>query len=173
MRPEEVENVISRTLQSNAASQKVVVSPAVLREIVKIARGFPAVVHRLCYEAYRKDSDDVLDEDDLDYAKKEYVTRIQANELSKLLDKAGTGDYRKIILAMAQREETDIKLKDIGEMVGRPSNELSSYMSRLVNDDIIIRSDRALYRFREPLLKLFVQYLIELQPDAPFGQTDS
>ena len=171
MLPDESRDVISRALCSTDDND-ITFSDSAIERIIEIASGFPAVIHLLCYYAYNLDADNLIDDNDLESALDEVVTRIKRDELGKMLRDAGAGDYRKIMMAMAKCDKTNVRLKYIGDQIGRPSNELSAYMNRLVNRKIIVRTDRALYRFAEPLLKLYIQKLDVLEPQLPFANND-
>ena len=164
MNRSESREVVHRTLNSAPSSRRAGISEESLDWVVDTASGFPSFIHTLCFEAFEYDSDSYLDKDDFDKAADEVVSRIKRAELGQLLRAAGAGDYRRILIAMAEHESTLVPLSHIGNEIGRPSNELSSYMNSLVKRDIIEREDRAIYRFVDPLLRLYVQKLDVLEP---------
>ena len=164
MNRSESREVVHRTLNSAPTSRPVRISDESLDWVVNTASGFPSFIHTLCFEAFEYDSDSYLDKDDFDKAADEVVSRIKRAELGQLLRAAGAGDYRRILIAMADYESTLVPLSHIGNEIGRPSNELSSYMNSLVKRGIIEREDRAIYRFVDPLLRLYVQKLDVLEP---------
>lgn len=163
MNRSESREVVNRTL-SSVRSNPVQISRESLEWVVNTASGFPSFIHTLCFEAFEYDSDSFLDKNDFDKAVDEVVSRIKRAELGQLLRAAGSGDYRRILVAMAEYESNLVPLAYIGNEIGRPSNELSSYMNSLVKRGIIEREDRAIYRFVEPLLRLYVQKLDVLEP---------
>lgn len=164
MNRSESREVIHRTLNSAPGSRPVRISDESLEWVVDTAGGFPSFIHTLCFEAFEYDTDSYLDNDDFNRAADEVVTRIKRAELGQLLRAAGAGDYRRILIAMAEYKSTLVPLAYIGNEIGRPSNELSSYMNSLVKRGIIEREDRAIYRFVDPLLRLYVQKLDVLEP---------
>ena len=165
MSPEESHDVIKRALESSPASRDVRVPDESLKWVVEIASGYPSVIHRLCYEAFKYDTDQVLDRDDFDKAADEMVSRIKRVELGKLLRTAGAGDYRRILIAMAECKSANVPLSYIGQRIGKTSKQLGKYMSDLVERKTIERTDRGVYRYVEPLLRLYVQKLDVLDPD--------
>ena len=160
----ESREVVYRTLNSAPGSRPVGISDESLEWVVDTASGYPSFIHTLCFEAFEYDSDSYLDKDDFDKAADEVVSRIKRAELGQLLRAAGAGDYRHILIAMAEYESTLVPLSYIGNEIDRPSNELSSYMNSLVKRGIVKREDRAIYRFVDPLLRLYVQKLDVLEP---------
>ncbi|MDE2821061.1 MAG: AAA family ATPase [Chloroflexota bacterium] len=160
----ESRDVIERTLQSSSSSRNIRVSDESIRWVVETASGFPAIIHTLCYEAYENDTDQVLDQDDFAKAADEVVSRIKRAELGQLLRTAGAGDYRRILVAMAEYEDALVPRSYIGERIGRSSDQLGSYLDVLLKRNIIERTDRGVYRYVEPLLRLYVQKLPVLDP---------
>ena len=161
----ESREVIERTLQSSASSRGIRVSDESIEWVVETASGFPAVIHTLCYEAYESDVDQLLDQDDFAKAADEVVSRIKRAELGQLLRTAGAGDYRRILVAMAEYEDANVPRAYIGEKIERPSDQLGSYLDTLLKRNIIERTDRGVYRYVEPLLRLYVQKLPVLDPN--------
>lgn len=168
----ESRDVIERTLHSSPSSRKTRVSDESIKWVVETASGFPAIIHTLCYEAFENDTDLLLDKKDFDKAAVEVVTRIKRAELGELLRTAGAGDYRKILVAMAEYEDALVPRAYIGERIGRPSNQLGSYLGDLLKRNIIERTDRGVYRYVEPLLKIYVQNLDILEPELPLDFSD-
>lgn len=164
MNRSESRDVVHRTLNSVSSRRPVRISDDSLEWVVDISSGFPSFIHTLCFEAFEFDTDSFLDKDDFDKAADEVVSRIKRAELGQLLRAAGAGDYRRILIAMAEYESTLVPLAYIGNEIGRPSNELSSYMNSLVKRGIVEREDRAIYRYVDPLLRLYVQKLDILEP---------
>ena len=168
----ESRDVIDRTLQSSSSSRNIRVSDESIQWVVETASGFPAIIHTLCYEAYENDTDQVLDQDDFAKAADEVVSRIKRAELGQLLRTAGAGDYRRILVAMAEYEDALVPRSYIGESIGRPSDQLGSYLDVLLKRNIIERTDRGVYRYVEPLLRLYVQKLPVLDPALSSRDTE-
>ena len=168
----ESRDVIERTLQSSSSSRGICVSEESMQWVVETASGFPAIIHTLCYEAYENDTDQVLDQDDFAKAADEVVSRIKRAELGQLLRTAGAGDYRRILVAMAEYEDALVPRAYIGKRIGRPSDQLGSYLDDLLKRNIIERTDRGVYRYVEPLLRLYVQKLPVLDPALSSHDTE-
>ena len=160
----ESRDVIERTLLSSSSGRDIRVSEESIEWVVETASGFPAIIHTLCYEAFESDTDQVLDQDDFAKAADEVVSRIKRAELGQLLRTAGAGDYRRILMAMAEYEDALVPRAYIGERIGRSSDQLGSYLDNLLKRNIIERTDRGVYRYVEPLLKIYVQNLDVLEP---------
>ena len=169
----ESRDVIERTLRSSPSSRSVSVSEESMNWVVDTAGGFPAIIHTLCYEAFETDTDNLLDQQDFDKAADEVVSRIKRAELGEVLRQAGAGDSRRILVAMAEYEHSIVPLKVIASAIGRSPSGTSSYMTRLVKAGIIVRTDRSMYRFADPLLRRYVQKLDVLEPELSLSWTDA
>lgn len=163
MRPEESREVITKTLQSGVESSQVTVSERAMKQIIQIADGFPAIVHQLCFHAYRYDGDNRIDEEDLRKALVDVVTRVRRDELDKSLSRAGEGYARKILFAMANDNRLNVPLADIAAKLRKPSNEVSSPITKLVRDEKVVRIERGLYKIKDPLLRLYIRQLDEFE----------
>lgn len=163
MQPEESQQVITKTLKSGIESSQVIIADPVMKQVVEIADGFPAIIHQLCYHAYRHDDDSKIDEDDLGKALIDVVTRIRREELDKSLSVAGTGYARKILFVMANDDRVNVPLADIAEKLNKPTSGISSPITKLVRDEKVVRIDRGLYKIKDPLLRLYIRQLDKLE----------
>ena len=168
----ESRDVIKRTLQSSSSSRGIRVSEESMNWVVETAGGFPAIIHTLCYEAYENDTDSVLDKKDFDKAADEVVSRIKRAELGELLRRAGAGNYRRILVAMAEYDSPVVPVSFIGGKLEKKSNEFSRNMDTLMERNIIERTDRGMYRYVEPMLRLYVQNLDALDPNLSLRLED-
>lgn len=166
---DESREIIKRTLDSEPTAKSVRFSEQAFERILEISEGFPGPIHSLCYEAFKNDNDDCLGEDDIEYAINELVIRIRRVDLGKIYGQVGRGNYRKILKALAQHEDTEVYSGDIAKQLGRTSNQISSYMTKLVNDGLLKRTDLpAYYTFVDPVLRQYVKKLHILEPQLPF-----
>jgi hypothetical protein len=164
MKENEAKDVIQRTL--NGTNTKI--DDHAQSKILQIASGFPYPIHQLGYHAYKIDKDNIIGTDDLEFAIDEMISRIKREELSKLLRKAGSGDYRRIMIAMAKHDSIDVPLSDISKLIDRSTSNMSSYMKALENREIITKVDRAVYRVTDPLLRLYIRKLDVLDPELSY-----
>ena len=130
----ESRDVIERTLQSSPSSRNIRVSDESMNWVVDTAGGFPEIIHRLCYEAFENDTDNILDQQDFDKATDEVISRIKRAELGELLRRAGAGNYRRILVAMAEYDSPVVPVSFIGGKLEKKSNEFSRNMDTLMNE---------------------------------------
>ena len=169
MSSEESREVIDTTLRSGGGSGRVVFCESVINEIIGMADGFPALIHQFCYYAYMHDDDATIDREDLERGVDD-VTRMKQVELGHALRTAGSGDYRLILGAMASHEYQDVPLSYIAQRLGRESNHISSYMTKLVKGKTVEKIDRAIYKISDPLLRVYLKRL-RLLEESP-GQLE-
>ena len=74
---------------------------------------------------------------------------------------------------MAYHESLIVPRRVIAEEIERTPSGTSSYMTRLVNDCTVVRTDRGMYKFADPLLRLYVQKLDILEPKLPLNDSES
>ena len=165
MNHSESRDVITRTLESTASSRSVRVSDESMNWVVDTAGGFPAFIHTLCYEAFENDTDLVLDKKDFDKAAVEVVTRIKRAELGELLRRAGAGRLKDILIAMSDYDSPVVPVSFIAQKLELRSNQFSTQMNTLKERNIIENTERGMYRYVEPMLRLYVQNLDALDPE--------
>jgi len=121
----------------------------------KLARvlGYPSPIHLLGYYAFQADIDNHIDNSDFERGSDKVMTQIKREELDSRFLKAGSGDYRKILIAMANSQLKDVRLQEVADKIGRKSSDLSSYMKTLVERELVTKVDRAIYRIQDPLLQ--------------------
>ena len=168
----ESRDVIERTLGSLPSSRNIRVADESMQWVVEMASGFPAIIHTLCYEAFEHDTDLVLDKRDFDKAAVEVVTRIKRAELGALLRRAGAGRLQEILIAMADYDTPVVPVSFIAQKLELESNQFSSQMNTLKERNIIENTERGMYRYVEPMLRLYVQNLDVLEPELPLRLND-
>ncbi len=151
------------SLALNGSNTKIL--STVTAKIVNLATGYPSPVHLLGYHAFDEDDNQLIDEDDFKKGLDKVITLVKREELSSIYQKAGTGDYRKILQAMANYQADIVPLKHLADYIGRRSDAMSSYMNALIERGVVTRIDRALYKISDPLLKIYIQKFGILQLD--------
>jgi hypothetical protein len=152
---DECMDIVTRALESSG----VAIVEEVNERITAFASGFPHPVHLLGSEAFRSDIDDVIAFDDLESAIQAVVTERWKDEFDANFIYAGSGNNRDIIKTMASCPENDVPLQYICDQLGRSQPQISSNINTLMKRDVIVRTDRGLYRFKEPLFRIYVQHL--------------
>lgn len=129
----------------------------VIKEIFKLASGFPEPLHIIGSEILSIDTDKHLTVEDFEIAKEKVIKEVRKNKLGDLLKRAGYGKYQLILEAMANHESSNVPLDVISKHLGVESNQFSTNIGTLIDKDIITRVDRSIYSFVDPLLKEYIK----------------
>jgi hypothetical protein len=178
---ERVFNVIHVPLLGNAeamsileralASTPVEIKWEVSHEIARLSGGFPHPVHLLGSECFEIDTDGLIDELDLTAAMHAIVTEKWKEEFDANYVAAGYGKNREIVKAMGDYPYVDVPVGYICERLGVQQPEISSNIGTLMKRGVIVRPDRGVYSFKDPLFRVYVSTLnvlggepVELRP---------
>jgi hypothetical protein len=144
--------IIERAIEQT----NVTIDDGVCEEIARLADGFPHPIHLLGFECFEIDRDDHIDADDLAEALHVIVIEKWKEEFDASYVEAGSGKNREIIKAMADYSGADVPLSYICERLGVEQPEISSNINTLMTRNVIVRPDRGIYRFRDPLFRVYV-----------------
>jgi hypothetical protein len=137
----------------------VTIAGDVRERIVHLAGGFPHPVHLVGSECFNADTDGHIDASDLDSALDSVVKEKWREQFDGSYARAGSGKSRSIIKAMARHGDEDVPSAWICEQLDVQQPEISSNINDLMKRDVIVRPDRGVYRFKEPLFRLYVRHL--------------
>jgi hypothetical protein len=132
---------------------------SVSQEIARLSGGFPHPVQLLGSECFEVDEDDVIDEIDLSAATHRIVTEKWKEEFDANYVAAGSGKNREIIKVMGDYPHPDVPVAYVCERLGVEQPEISSNIGLLMKRRVIVRPDRGVYRFRDPLFRQYVSTL--------------
>jgi hypothetical protein len=150
----------SMTIVDRALEQTPVeIKDDVNRRIAQLSGGFPHPVHLLGSECFEFDEDDLIDEIDLSAATHAVVTEKWKDEFDADYVAAGYGKNREILKAMGDYDYASVPVKYICDRLGVEQPEISSNIGNLMKRRVIVRSDRGVYQFRDPLFRQYVRTL--------------
>lgn len=127
------------------------------RRIVRLSGNYPEPVHLVGSEAFRIDSDDYIDLSDVEAALDQVVRYVRRNYLKDILRRANSGRDQDILRAMAEIDGEVKAVRYVAEKLGIASYRFGSNMTRLTRRDVLTRERPGHYRFREPLLEIYVR----------------
>ena len=122
-----------------------------------ISGGYPELIHLIGSEMLSVDKDNYIDESDFDTAKLKLVTDVRRNRLHSTLKKAGYGKYQLILQAMAKHKSQFVPLQYIASEIGQEQNQFSTNIGNLVQREVIIKVEKGVYSFFDPLLKEYIK----------------
>jgi len=148
----------SGEILSNGFNQlKLPFDSEVLTAAHKMSGGFPEIIHLVGSEIIKINNFDRISLRELDIAKKEVVTN-KKNDLESSLRDAGSGKYQLILKAMATYNGAYVPLTYVSEQLGLKQNEYSTNISNLTKREVILKADRGIYSFTDPLLKEYIRH---------------
>jgi hypothetical protein len=72
---------------------------------------------------------------------------------------AGYGKNREIVKVMGDYDRMEVPVKYICDRLGVEQPEISSNIGLLMKRGVIVRTDRGIYQFRDPLFRQYVKTL--------------
>lgn len=151
----EAVSILERALDET----EVTIKHNVAVEIARLSGGFPHPVHLIGSECFEVDRDDVIDELDLTAATHLIVTEKWKEEFDADYVAAGSGKNREIVKVMGDYPHPDVPVKYICDRLGVEQPEISSNIGNLMKRRVIVRPDRGVYRFRDPVFRQYVSTL--------------
>ncbi|MEX0755289.1 MAG: ATP-binding protein [Actinomycetota bacterium] len=152
---EESMDIVGRALDGTGVG----ILADVNEEIARLASGFPHPVHLIGFEAYEVDDDGVIDWEDQEVGLFAIVSEKWKDEFDADYIAAGTGKNRDILRTMANYDGEDVPSAHICATLGVKQPEISSNMGSLMKRDVIVRTDRGMYRFKDAMFRIYVEYL--------------
>ena len=152
---DEAMDIVTRALDGTGVG----IEEGVNRRIAELSGGFPHPVHLLGSETFDVDDDDVLREDDLAAGIKSVVAEKWKEEFDQDYITAGSGKNLEIVKTMANAYQEDVPVAYVCEIMGVQQPEISSNIGELMKRGVILRPDRGVYRFRDPLFRHYVRHL--------------
>lgn len=122
-----------------------------------ISGGYPEPVHLIGSEMLSVDEDDYITASDFDNAKIKLVKDVRRNKLHSILERAGYGKYQLILQAMANHDSKFVPLQHIANEIDQAQNQFSTNIGNLVQRGVIIKVEKGVYSFLDPLLKEYIR----------------
>ena len=153
--------IIDRALRGTGVSA----TPKVKKAIAELAAGFPHPVHLIGSEAYEADIDGIIDDGDFSAALHSVISDKWREHFEESYLAAGAGKHRDIIKAMARCPSIDVSLGAICDYLEVGNADISANMNTLMKREVIVRVDRGIYRFKDPLFRLYLERMYEFSVD--------
>jgi Cdc6-like AAA superfamily ATPase len=153
MYDEEVAEILRRALLKS----KTIIEPEVVKRIVELSAGYPSPVHLLGYYAFDEDTDKLIDIIDLEKSINKVVTIVKREELDNAYKGVGSGDFRKILLSMANYQEELVPIQFISDTIGSGLESTTSIMINLQEKGMVENFDGEFYKISNPLLRVYIQ----------------
>ncbi len=142
----------------------VTISLEAKRRIAKLSNEFPQPVHLLGYHSYRLDSDNIINNTDLDKAIKFITTNMRQQHFRSNYDRISGGIQTEVIKVMAGVDYEIVNIPFLCYKIPERSdlhitNALSDLGERL---GIVEEVDIGQFRFSDPLFKIYLRLLFRI-----------
>jgi len=152
----ELEGIIDSALQDTDVS----ISQNAKDEIVKLSNQFPQPVHLLGYHAFRIDSNRKIETNDVEQAKEAVVSEIKRQDFESRFDSIATGAMTEVIRAMSSAVQETGNLNFLRVRLKHMSDrQIIGTIGRLMEMGILEKQHRDVYRFCDPLFKIYLRWL--------------
>lgn len=169
LRPEQSAAIITQALNTTTTT----ISRSALERIIQLSGGYPEPIHLIGSEAFKADTDNEIDDIDLDLAIDRVVRSIRRNYLKDLVARAGAGRHQEILTVMASLDGPVRAVSDVGDAMNLQPYQFGSNITRLTRAGVITRVSKGRYRFTEPLLEVYIQRVGLGQASAEDADTES
>lgn len=160
MTKNEIEEIIDNALLDTGISA----SQESKDEIVRLSNQFPQPVHLLGYHAFRLDNDLYIDTDDVADAKTFIVSEIKRQDFEAKFQGIGSGAMTEVIRVLAQAPLETVNLNYLRGNLSHMSDErILGTLGGLNERGVIEKQHRDVYRFHDPLFKIYLRWLFGLE----------
>ncbi|MDP2211223.1 MAG: ATP-binding protein [Candidatus Aquicultor sp.] len=140
----------------------VTIKPSVTKKIVDLADGLPQPVQLLGYHSYRLDTNLNIERNDLQCALGFIVNQQKRQEFEDLYRHIPGGLGLETVKVMAIDYKTEMKLNEIAAKSNMRDQDFTGAIKQLVNNGIIVQSDRECYKLRTPIFKEYLRQKLQL-----------
>lgn len=156
MQPQELSEIIEVALKGTGTT---IVDDA-KNKIIVLSNQFPQPVHLLGYHAFKIDSDNVIQIDDVDAAENFIVSDIKKQDFESKFNRIAPGPMTELIRALALASHDTVNLSFLRANLKHMSDDkIVGTMSRLQEQGIVAKQHRGIYRFEDPLFKVYLRWL--------------
>ena len=156
----EIEEIIDNALNGTG----VTITQEAKNEIISLSNQFPQPVHLLGYHSFKIDNDDKISIDDLYAAKNFIVSDIKRQDFESKFEGIGAGAMTELIRVVAQAPLDTVNLNYLKANLRHMSEErILGTLGGLQERGIIEKQHRGIYRFHDPLFKIYLRWLFGIE----------
>jgi len=133
-----------------------------ISQIISYSNNFPQPVQLIGYHAFRCDSDNNIDKDDVESAVKYIVKNLKRQEFDIKFDKLCKGRNVEILRVMVQSKFPTISITYIERCSGIDYQEVAGILGDFIRKGIVEKSFRNQYRFVEPLFPIYLKMTFDI-----------
>lgn len=155
MKDEELEEIIDLTLMDT----KYTMNDNAKRETISLANRFPQPLHLIGFYAYNFNKDQVISLDDVNAAKQYLITNLKRQDFDNKFQGLKEGVMVEVLRALVSSNFETINLSFIfNRLTDLSHSKILGTLGTLEQKDIIERHHRGVYRFRDPLFRIYLEW---------------
>lgn len=159
MEPDELEMILYNCMKPTDTE----ITERAKELIVGLSGGFPAPVHLLGYHAFKLDSDNEIDTNDVILAQYHIVQNIKAQDFQGRLDKFTGSEEKKILKVLSMPKSERLTPTDIAKQVSIPPDKVASILKDPYRLGTFISKDGMYYEISEPLFRIYLRWVSGIQ----------
>lgn len=155
MKDEELEEIIDLTLQGTGYSMEADAK----RETIALANRFPQPVHLIGFYAFNINNDRIVSLNDINHAKQYLITNLKRQDFDNKFQGLKDGVMVDVLRVLVSSSFETINLSFIfNRLPDLSHSKILGTLGTLEQKDIIERHHRGVYRFRDPLFRVYLEW---------------
>lgn len=160
---EELEEVINITLEGTG----VPIRREATARLISLANNFPQPLHLLGYHAFRLDTDNIIDIEDIEESKKHIVRYSLRQDYADKLENITRGAMSDIIYEIAASRSPTVTGNYLAKRLPELSKPaIAGNLGNLVQWSILEKHGRYAYSFQEPLFKIYCRWVYAIDKSS-------
>lgn len=134
-----------------------------ISQIISFSNNFPHPVQLIGYYAFRFDTDNIIDDDDVIKALKYIVSNLKQQEYDVKFGKLCTGKNVPVLRAMVQSKFPSVSITYLSQSCGLDYQETAGILGDFISKGIVEKPFRNQYRFVEPMFSIYLKIIFDIE----------
>lgn len=156
---EELHELIS----SHLSDTGVTATESAVSQIISFSNNFPHPVQLIGYYAFRFDTDNNIDDGDVNKSLKYIVSNLKHQEYEVKFGKLCTGKNVPVLRAMVQSKFPSVSITYLAQSCGLDYQETAGILGDFISKGIVEKPFRNQYRFVEPMFSIYLKMMFDLE----------
>jgi hypothetical protein len=141
----------------------ITISVEAKKRIARLSNEFPHPAHLIGYHAFRINSDNIIEDDDLNKAIRFITTSVRRQHFKSKFENINPGLQTEIIRCMAAAPFENISTTYLRHNIMQSEVDIVNALGLLIDKtEVLEKSDKEQYRFRDPLFKIYLGLLFRI-----------
>lgn len=156
---EELHELISMHLSDTG----VTATASAISQIISLSNNFPHPVQLIGYHAFRFDTDNNIDDGDVNKALMYIVSKLKHQEYEVKFGKLCSGKNVPVLRSMVRSKFPSVSITYLAKSCGLDYQETAGILGNLISKGIVKKSFRNQYRFVEPMFSIYLKMIFDIQ----------